>query len=58
METIKASVKCEHEKGNVKCDRKPDLAVASGEILWRGTCECGKRVYEIYVQQEEIYEEK
>lgn len=48
---------CKHEKEKVDWDDDPDLEKGiGGEIFWYGTCSCGKRVYELYDQQPEVYE--
>jgi hypothetical protein len=48
---------CKHEKWIVEWDDDPTMEHSvGGNILWYGTCSCGKRVYEIYAQQPEVYE--
>ena len=47
---------CKHEKEKVEWDDKPSMEHSvNGDIPWFGTCSCGKRVYEIYTQQQ-VYE--
>jgi hypothetical protein len=48
---------CKHEKWKVEWDDDPTMEHSiDGDIPWYGTCSCGKRVYEIYTQQPEVYE--
>ncbi len=48
----------DHDKENVKWDGSPDINNPNffEGIPWFGTCSCGKRVYELYRQEEELYE--
>jgi hypothetical protein len=48
---------CKHEKEKVEWDDDPNMEHSvDGDIPWYGTCSCGKRVYEVYKQQPEVYE--
>lgn len=43
------------EKGLVDWKEKP--TVFEGDtIVWYGKCECGRKVYELYVQDEALYD--
>jgi hypothetical protein len=57
VSTHRAKSYVQHEKEKVEWDDAPNLADSfDGDIPWYGTCSCGKRVYEIYTQQPEVYE--
>lgn len=57
--TLKEKQNCEHQdRDAIMFDKEPDITnpnFADG-IPWFGTCECGKRVYELYSMEQEINE--
>ena len=51
--------KCTHDRENIEWDKEPELGGNFGScIAWYGQCSCGKRVYELYEQLEEVYEDE
>jgi hypothetical protein len=52
---------CKHDRldNDIDWDKDPSLGGDfDGAIAWYGKCECGKRVYELDVMQEEVFEVK
>jgi hypothetical protein len=45
-------------KDTVKWDKQPNETDVRDDnnIHWGGTCKCGKRVYEVYVQEDGLYD--
>ena len=45
------------EKENIKWNTNPSSDCFGESIAWNGKCEvCGKKVYELYIQEPELYD--